>query len=202
MSEKIKIIDEILEKEWKLFSKLNNIGGRASCQDNKDDFFIMRTAWWKTFNLETLVSYVEDLSSDSTNPLYQKYGHMMEYNMPAEYKKIKFSLEELKEEKVILVNEIMQIYMLWEEEFFEKFPIYSSMGRPLYSKADDLEDTSVETYLRGELSSYSLKTLNLFFKYIKELNINLAIKNMDYLAEMQGFKDSIDVEEYYKKLKN
>ena len=32
----------------------------------------------------------------------------------------------------------------------------------------------------------------------KEKNINLAIKNMDNLARMQGFNDSNDVEEYYK----
>ena len=36
--EKEKIIEEILEKEWKYFSNLNNIGGRADCQDNREDF--------------------------------------------------------------------------------------------------------------------------------------------------------------------
>ena len=36
--EKEKIINEILEKEWKYFSNLNNIGGRADCQDNRKDF--------------------------------------------------------------------------------------------------------------------------------------------------------------------
>ena len=36
--EKEKIINEILEKEWKYFSNLNNIGGRADCQDNREDF--------------------------------------------------------------------------------------------------------------------------------------------------------------------
>lgn len=35
---KEKIIEEILEKEWKYFSNLNNIGGRADCQDNREDF--------------------------------------------------------------------------------------------------------------------------------------------------------------------
>ncbi len=121
--------------------------------------------------------------------------------MPNEYEKIKFSLEELNEEKINLVNKIMEIYMKWEEEFFEKFPLYSSMGRPLYSTSDDMEDTSIETYLRGELSSYSQKTLTLFFNYIKKSDKNLAIENMDYLAQMQGFENSTDVEEYYKNLK-
>ena len=75
------------------------------------------------------------------------------------------------------------------------------MGRPLYSSEDDNIETSIETYLRGELLSYSEKTLKLYLNYVidnKEKNINLAIKNMDNLARMQGFNDSDQVEEYYK----
>ena len=156
--EKEKLIDEILEKEWNYFSNLNNIGGRADCQDNREDFIIMRKAQWLTFNEETLLSYFEDLNSKN-NPLFQKYGQMMKYNSPKEYEKIKNLLEQPSSQKLDLVEKIMEIYMKWEEEFFKAYPIFSSMGRPLYSKQDDDEDTSIETYLRGELLSYSEKTL-------------------------------------------
>lgn len=198
--EKEKIIEKILEKEWKYFSNLNNIGGRADCQDNREDFIIMRKSQWETFNEETLLSYLEDLNSKN-NPLFQKYAQMMKYNSPEEYEKIKDILEKASEEKIDLVNKIMFIYMEWEKEFFEKYPIFSSMGRPLYSSEDDNIETSIETYLRGELLSYSEKTLKLYLNYVidnKEKNINLAIKNMDNLARMQGFNDSDDVEAYYK----
>lgn len=198
--EKEKIINKILEKEWKYFSNLNNIGGRADCQDNREDFIIMRKSQWETFNEETLLSYLEDLNSKN-NPLFQKYAQMMKYNSPEEYKKIKDILEKASDEKTDLVNKIMFIYMEWEKEFFERYPIFSSMGRPLYSSEDDNIETSIETYLRGELLSYSEKTLKLYLNYVidnKEKNINLAIKNMDNLARMQGFNDSNDVEEYYK----
>ena len=198
--EKEKIINKILEKEWKYFSNLNNIGGRADCQDNREDFIIMRKSQWETFNEETLLSYLEDLNSKN-NPLFQKYAQMMKYNSPEEYEKIKDILEKASEEKTDLVNKIMFIYMEWEKEFFERYPIFSSMGRPLYSSEDDDIETSIETYLRGELLSYSEKTLKLYLNYVidnKEKNINLAIKNMDNLARMQGFNDSNDVEEYYK----
>ena len=198
--EKEKIINEILEKEWKYFSNLNNIGGRADCQDNREDFIIMRKSQWETFNEETLLSYLEDLNSKN-NPLFQKYAQMMKYNSPEEYEKIKDILEKASDEKTDLVNKIMFIYMEWEKEFFERYPIFSSMGRPLYSSEDDNIETSIETYLRGELLSYSEKTLSLYLDYIidnKEKNINLAIKNMDNLARMQGFNDSDEVEEYYK----
>ena len=199
--EKEKLIDEILEKEWNYFSNLNNIGGRADCQDNREDFIIMRKAQWLTFNEETLLSYFEDLNSKN-NPLFQKYGQMMKYNSPKEYEKIKNLLEQPSSQKLDLVEKIMEIYMKWEEEFFKAYPIFSSMGRPLYSKQDDDEDTSIETYLRGELLSYSEKTLALYLKYILEMknkNINLAVKNMDNLASMQGFENSQDVENYYTK---
>lgn len=198
--EKEKIINEILEKEWKYFSNLNNIGGRADCQDNREDFIIMRKSQWETFNEETLLSYLEDLNSKN-NPLFQKYAQMMKYNSPEEYEKIKDILEKASDEKTDLVNKIMFIYMEWEKEFFERYPIFSSMGRPLYSSEDDNIETSIETYLRGELLSYSEKTLKLYLNYVidsKEKNINLAIKNMDNLARMQGFNDSDEVEEYYK----
>ena len=198
--EKEKIINEILEKEWKYFSNLNNIGGRADCQDNREDFIIMRKSQWETFNEETLLSYLEDLNSKN-NPLFQKYAQMMKYNSPEEYEKIKDILEKPSEEKTDLVNKIVFIYMEWEKEFFERYPIFSSMGRPLYSSEDDNIETSIETYLRGELLSYSEKTLSLYLDYIidnKEKNINLAIKNMDNLAKMQGFNNSEDVESYYK----
>ena len=198
--EKEKIIEKILEKEWKYFSNLNNIGGRADCQDNREDFIIMRKSQWETFNEETLLSYLEDLNSKN-NPLFQKYAQMMKYNSPEEYEKIKDILEKASEEKTDLVNKIMFIYMEWEKEFFERYPIFSSMGRPLYSSEDDNIETSIETYLRGELLSYSEKTLKLYLNYVidnKEKNINLAIKNMDNLARMQGFNDSDEVEKYYK----
>ena len=126
----------------------------------------------------------------------------MKYNSPKEYEKIKNLLEQPSSQKLDLVEKIMEIYMKWEEEFFKAYPIFSSMGRPLYSKQDDDEDTSIETYLRGELLSYSEKTLALYLKYILEMknkNINLAVKNMDNLASMQGFENSQDVENYYTK---
>ena len=127
----------------------------------------------------------------------------MKHNSPQEYEKVKNILENPSKNKITLMEKIMSIYMEWEEEFFKKYPIFSSMGRPLYSTEDDNIETSIETYLRGELLSYSEKTLQLYLNYIiemKEKNINLAIKNMDNLANMQGFKNSDEVEEYYKNL--
>ena len=42
------IIDEILEREWIFFQRANNKGGRAECQNNRDEFIIMRKSQWET----------------------------------------------------------------------------------------------------------------------------------------------------------
>lgn len=199
--QKSELIKKILEIEWQYFTKLNNIGGRADCQDNKDDFIIMRKSQWETFNEETLNSYLDDLNS-MVNPLFIKYAEMMKYNMPEEYEKIKDKLPIITDMKIKIVEKIMSIYMKWEEEFFEKFPNYANMGRPLSSSSDDEMEISIETYLKGELLSYSERTLEFYLKYIEEMkkkNINLAIKNMDNIAKYQGFSNSLEVEEYLKR---
>jgi len=46
----------------------------------------------------------------------------------------------------------------------EKYPKLTSKGRPLNSKYDTPNYTSIETYLKGELSSYSIKTLKLYYE--------------------------------------
>lgn len=199
--QKNKLINKILEIEWQYFTKLNNIGGRADCQDNKDDFIIMRKSQWETFNEETLNSYLDDLNSKE-NPLFIKYAEMMKYNMSEEYEKIKDKLPIITDMKIKIVEKIMSVYMKWEEEFFKKFPNYANMGRPLSSSSDDEIETSIETYLKGELLSYSERTLKFYLKYIEEMekkNVNLVIKNMDNIAKYQGFSNSLEVEEYLKR---
>ena len=58
---------------------------------------------------------------------------------------IKDILENPSKNKITLIEKIMSIYMEWEKEFFKKYPIFSSMGRPLYSTEDDNIETSIET---------------------------------------------------------
>lgn len=194
---KIELIDKIIELEWKYFTNLNNIGSRASCQDNKDDFVIMRKAQWLTMNEEILLSYLNDLKN--CNPLWEKYARMMKYNSPNEYEKIKNNLSEISEEKEMLVEKITTIYMNLEKEFFNCFPFYASMSRPLNSVDDDDLETSIETYLKGELLSYSLNTLKLYLNYIENKKENIVIENMDNIAKLQGFENSLEVEKYLKK---
>lgn len=38
--EKMKLIQRIIEREWTLFDEVHNIGGRASCQDDRETFLL------------------------------------------------------------------------------------------------------------------------------------------------------------------
>ena len=55
------MIKEIIEREWEFFQKVQNIGGRASCQDDFETFNIQRTAQFKVFYQDVLESYLNDL---------------------------------------------------------------------------------------------------------------------------------------------
>ncbi|SQA14619.1 Uncharacterised protein [Streptobacillus moniliformis] len=54
---------------------------------------------------------------------------------------------------------------MWGDEFEKKFPKFSKLCRPLRNEGDIPEKASLQTYLRGELSSYSLKQFYLFRLY-------------------------------------
>lgn len=49
--EKMKLIQRLIEREWTLFDKVRNIGGRASCQDDRKTFFIMRGSQFLSWNV-------------------------------------------------------------------------------------------------------------------------------------------------------
>ena len=41
---KDELINQIISEEYRMFSEVQNIGGRASCQADYDTFYIMRCA--------------------------------------------------------------------------------------------------------------------------------------------------------------
>ena len=199
---KEELINEILEREWNFFTNASNVGGRASCQDNKTEFVIMRKSQWETLPQEILESYLDDLQeaeNKRVNIVVEKYARMMEYSSPVEYAAIKRHLQEISYEKKEIANKIVEIYLNWEKEVMDKYPKISGKGRPLYSKSDTLETTSIETYLRGELYSYSKKTNELYYQYIKkcvEENKNLALENIRNIVIKKGFESLEEAENF------
>ena len=78
-----------------------------------------------------------------------------------------------------------------------KYPVITDKGRKLYSESDTPEYTSIETYLRGELFSYSEKTLQLYYDYVincKNENKNLAEMNLENIVRHKGYKSLEEAE--------
>ena len=81
-------IHQIIIREWEFFQNVHNTGGRASCQDNYEEFNIMRSSQWEIFSLPILRSYLDDLvlaKYKDRNPVMEKYAYMMKYSAPKEY---------------------------------------------------------------------------------------------------------------------
>ena len=79
-----------------------------------------------------------------------------------------------------------------EETLLSYLEDLNSKNNPLFQKYAQM--------MKYNLAEEYEKIKDILEKASEEKNINLAIKNMDNLAKMQGFNDSNDVEEYYKNL--
>lgn len=193
MSTKEHLIDSIVEAEWGMFQNVHNIGGRASCQDDFKTFKIMRVSQAESWSEVTLESYFDDLTeakNSGRNLISEKYGRMMNSTSPAEYARIEHLLPPLDPEAVELIEKIVVIELGWGQELNEQYPYIAERGRPLFSTEDSISVTSNETYLRGELATYSLKTLKLYLEHIQKEqseNINGAAITLLYMMKQYGF---------------
>lgn len=187
--EKNVLIEKIVQIEHEFFTKTKGIGGPAPCQSQTKTFFLARTGYWNLYPETILESYLADLEKavhDGENLVTLKYAYMMESTSPEEYKMLKDRLPIVDESKKKIANSIVSINMLWEEDVIKNHPEIEQKNRPLYSKEDTLYRVSIETYLRGELFTYSQKTLELILVYYMNCmknKINLVYENLKFLNE-------------------
>ena len=193
MTTKEDLIERIIEVEWKMFQDVPNIGGRAACQDDLKTFRIMRAAQSASWSDRTLESYLDDLNeaeSSGRNLLTEKYARMMRSTLPSEYARIEHLLTPVDPEALELIEQIVKIVLGWEEELLERYPYIIKRGRPLFSDEDSAGVTSMETYLRGELATYSLRTLEVYLDHIQREqseNINGSAITLLYMIKQYGF---------------
>ncbi len=191
------LVNELIMLEWQAFDKVQNEGGRASCQDDYATFSIMRRAQYDTWTDEMLESFIDDFYNANEagwNLITEKYARMEESTAPAEYAKIKDSLPPVSDNKAAIVDQIAGIQVDWMEEFVKTYPKAGRNARSVRSSSDNEHNTSYETYLRGELLTYSDRTLALYGQYIVKLagnGKNLAFIIMENTAKAYGY-DSLD----------
>ena len=194
------LINEIVTLEWEAFDKVDNEGGRADCQDDFGTFSIMRTSQYYTWTEEMLKSYIHDFhvaNEKGWNLITEKYGRMMETTAPLKYAEIKDSLPPIPDMKKEIIEEIVKIQVGWMEEFAKKYPKAAGNARSIHTSEDNLYNTSYETYLRGELSTYSDETLDLYGRFVAKLyeeNKNLAEMTMRNTALLYGYESLEDLE--------
>jgi len=198
---KEQLFQEIIALEWEMFDNTQNIGGRASCQNDKRGFVAMRSCQLLAWNEETLASYLEDLQqakADGRNLMVEKYARMMEPVYTGEYNEIADYLPPVTPDMEVYIVQIMDLQMRWSRETAEDYPLLSSFGRPIESRKDSVFNTSVETYLWSELTTYSMKTLKLYLEYITGLNLknkNIHEMILQNTAHIYGFESAKDAED-------
>ena len=190
---KEELIETLVKLEWDAFDKVDNLGGRADCQDDWNTFSIMRKSQYLTWPEDLIASFIMDFKEANEkgwNLITEKYGRMMESTSPAEYDAIKEQLPECSEKKRAIVDQIVQIQVEWMEEFAKEYPYMAGNSRSIHASEDTPYNTSYETYLRGELLTYSNRTLGMYGQWIvtlKQVEKNLAKMIMTNTALLYGY---------------
>ncbi|MEA4853326.1 MAG: DUF4125 family protein [Christensenella sp.] len=195
------IIDEILGIEWKMFDAVQNRNGRADCQDDLKTFTIMRGSQFRAWSEELLKSYLDDLleaKKEGRNLLSEKYARMMEHTFPQEYADIEGSLPPLSEEAKQRIGKIASVQVAWLEDFAKRYPYVAGNGRPIHSSEDSPYGTSFETYLKGELATYSEATLRKYEDFLAGLqreSRNMNEEILTYTSLAYGYTSVSQAEE-------
>ena len=192
------MIEKIIKTEWEMFQKVDNIGGRASCQDDYETFYIMRASQYGSWSEEMVgcyANFVENCRNEGRNLLTEKYARMMKFTHPAYYEKnIAPVLPEISEADYVLIDKIVKAMIVWETDFARKYPKISGAGRPLTSDGDASGFTSMETYARGELATYPHELLELYSDYVDRLTAegkSLSLMNQEIMVKLYGY-DTIE----------
>ena len=201
LSKKEELVEQLVKLEWQNFDKVKNEGGRADCQDDWGTFSIMRSSQYLTWTEEMLQSYIQDFEAAMAkgwNLITEKYGRMMESTAPACFHEIKDQFPVLPEEKKAIIEEIVKIQVAWMEDFAYNYPYMAGNSRVIHTSEDTLFSTSFETYLRGELGTYSDRTLDLYGRFIVSYlqeGKNLTKEIMTNTALLYGYESLEKAEE-------
>jgi len=196
--------EALIATEWEMFHNVQNEGGRADCQNNPETFAIMRRSQFICWSEELTESWHNDLltaKAEGRNLLSEKYAWMMQKTAPYEFAKISRYLRFPTISAQQIIDEIADIEVKWMEEYEKQYPFMAGGNRPIHSCEDSEYVTSFETYLRGELHTYSEKTLKLYLQMLKELKANgksMAVIIMDAMVKEYGYKDLNDAERQQK----
>lgn len=186
-SPKDAVVNDIVNREWAMFQKTQNIGGRAFCQDQFDTFYINRYSQHSAWSAETLESYRNDLIAAEMagrNLVTEKYAYMMEFTDPAYYNaNLREHLPQLSAQKAQLVAEIVSLQLVGYQKYAAQYPDLAKAGRPAN---ESHLDTSIRDYSIGEYKTYSETTLGQLLQDVKRMD-NPVVEIQKTLVSFYGF---------------
>lgn len=195
------LVEEVIRREWDQFQRTENEGGRASCQGNWPMFHQMRASQFMTWPEDLLRSYLDDLDEANRvgrNLATEKYARMMASTAPDEYReRIEPFIPRLSDERVARQERVIAVQVAWARDFRGRYPKLGAAMRVLTTAEDTPEDTSFETYLRGELGTYSDRTMALYEAMVEDLQAagrNLTEQTVANTVRLGGFADLTEAE--------
>ena len=194
-------VSALVESEWEDFTKVNNRGGRADCQDDKFTFTLTRTSQFRCWTEAMVDSYREDLAAakvEGRNLPAEKYARMMQKTAPEEFAALRHLLREPSEEAERWIDKIVAAHVEWFRVYAAAYPCLAGGNRNEQEDVGSLGGTSFKTYLWGELHTYSERTLRLYAAYVDTLhaeNKNLSIMIMTEQMRFYGFASLNEAEE-------
>lgn len=187
------VIRQIIEAEWAMMDRVQNHGGRADCQDDRETFILMRCSQLEVWTVPLAESYLRDLfraQNEGRNLLTEKYAYMMVRTAPSEFAALRSKLSQPSDEKLSLAKKICQIQTAWQEKLAERYPYLALRGRRIRKEEDQHGRPSFETYLLGELLTYSEETLRLYDSYMQNLRQkgeNLCEQVLEQMVHRYGY---------------
>ncbi|QHI74014.1 DUF4125 family protein [Aminipila terrae] len=153
---------------------------------------------WNDFMIKSYGQDIEEAIKQGRNLVMEKYAFMMEFTNPQYYKsELEPHLPVIDLETMNMVEEIAWYMVDCEKEIAAKYPKLANSGRPIEARGDITGFTSVETYAKGELKTYSKNTLRLYLDYVRENRAagkNLALKVQEEMVKMYGYASIEDAE--------
>lgn len=198
---KEQLIEQIISLEWEMMISITAIDDPDGCMGDSVTFRIMRTSQHEIWSEDTLESYLTDLDiskSQHVNMMAERYANMMKVTSPEEYEAIKDKLRHITVETTHRIDEIMSYFTEWTNELDKMYSNVRAMGRPA---TEDGSWTAVDTYLIGELLTYSIRTLNLCLRDVKTAainNENLSKEILQNMAYHYGFSSLDEMEVWIK----
>lgn len=188
------VVNDIIDREWAMFQKTQNMGGRASCQDQFDTFYINRYSQHSILSADTLESYRNDLIAAEMagrNLVTEKYAYMMEFTDPEYYAaNLRDRLPRMSEEKAGLIAEIVSRQLVGYQAYAAQYPAMAGAGRP----ADEGRGyASIRDYSIGEYKTYSVTTLGQLLHDLKKME-NPVMEIQKVMVGFYGF-DSLEAAE-------